>query len=580
MATAYSYIRFSTAEQLEGDSLRRQAQASAEYAKRKGLTLDTSLKPDKGISGFHSRNRSHGALGRFLKAVEDGSVKKGSVLIVESLDRLSRDEPDKAFELIMSILRSGISITTLTPFHEWTKRHINDLGTRVLVEVYVARAHEESATKSYRRHEAWNTARAGIAEKKMTRRCPAWLELNDDRTKFIPIPEKVALVKRIFKMSADGHGLTTIVKTLNQEGIPSLARVPHWQHSYVMKILRNRAVIGEYQPHLGHWSSRKPHGDPKPGYYPAIIDTGLFYRVQDGLTKRKTHHGRQGKHVRNLFTGLIRDDQDNCTMTVIDKGDRSSGPALVSNGARRGSRGSKYVSFPYDVFENAFLRWTTELSAKDILPSSADLSAVEEQLEERKGTLADLTHRITKAKNRLLGDGDFDELADVLRTLETRKKETEAAIEKLTAELQSQKDGSLAHAKHLIQELNEAEEGQLPELRIRLKGRIAALVKEIRLFVSVVPGAGDKELRTAVVRVLFDGGKRFTYVIVARRVGVPGLVLGTTEGRERWPKSIEDFFPSDKSKGMPAWAYARGKWYYVSKRVPEKATKTTKRRTA
>ena len=39
----YSYIRFSTSEQLKGDSLRRQLELTREYADKHGLVLDESL---------------------------------------------------------------------------------------------------------------------------------------------------------------------------------------------------------------------------------------------------------------------------------------------------------------------------------------------------------------------------------------------------------------------------------------------------------------------------------------------------------------------------------------------------------
>ena len=41
--TAYSYVRFSTIEQLKGDSLRRQLSQSQEYCQQNGFVLDTSL---------------------------------------------------------------------------------------------------------------------------------------------------------------------------------------------------------------------------------------------------------------------------------------------------------------------------------------------------------------------------------------------------------------------------------------------------------------------------------------------------------------------------------------------------------
>lgn len=66
---AYSYIRFSTPDQIKGDSLRRQAEKSAAYAEQHGLYLDTSITiHDLGISAYDRSNITKGALGGFLFA--------------------------------------------------------------------------------------------------------------------------------------------------------------------------------------------------------------------------------------------------------------------------------------------------------------------------------------------------------------------------------------------------------------------------------------------------------------------------------------------------------------------------------
>jgi DNA invertase Pin-like site-specific DNA recombinase len=79
---AYSYIRFSTPEQLKGDSLRRHLKGSQEWADEHGLPLDTQLR-DLGLSGYTGANRIKGALGKFHELVNNGSIPQGSVLIVD-----------------------------------------------------------------------------------------------------------------------------------------------------------------------------------------------------------------------------------------------------------------------------------------------------------------------------------------------------------------------------------------------------------------------------------------------------------------------------------------------------------------
>lgn len=79
MSTSYSYIRFSTPDQIKGDSLRRQLDASQRYVEQHGLTLDTTLNMrDLGVSAFRGDNSTSGALGTFITAIDSGQVAPGS----------------------------------------------------------------------------------------------------------------------------------------------------------------------------------------------------------------------------------------------------------------------------------------------------------------------------------------------------------------------------------------------------------------------------------------------------------------------------------------------------------------------
>jgi len=116
---AFSYVRFSDPAQKTGDSLRRQMEArDAWLAANPHAVLDTKLKmTDEGISARHGKNRSDKAcLGAFLKLVEDGhSIPKGSYLLVENLDRLSRQEVHEGLYLLLGLIRAGIRVVQLMP---------------------------------------------------------------------------------------------------------------------------------------------------------------------------------------------------------------------------------------------------------------------------------------------------------------------------------------------------------------------------------------------------------------------------------------------------------------------------------
>src|SRR5688572_9209430 len=98
-----SYLRFSRPEQLQGDSLRRQLEASERWAAARGLRIDQTLS-DKGLSAYRGANAETGALSTFLALVRAGRIPAGSILLVESLDRLSRQKPRKAFRQFLDII--------------------------------------------------------------------------------------------------------------------------------------------------------------------------------------------------------------------------------------------------------------------------------------------------------------------------------------------------------------------------------------------------------------------------------------------------------------------------------------------
>src|SRR5581483_686395 len=204
---AYSYVRFSNPEQMRGDSLRRQTELSERYAREHGLELDTSLKPDKGVSAFHGKNATEGALAGFLRAIESGAVKRGSYLLVESLDRLSRQEVLTALRRFLDILDKGITIVTLLDGQSYSTESINEnMGGLMFSIMDMARAHGESAFKSKRLCEAWARKRARMGEVKMTSRAPCWLRLSEDRKSWEQIKDRVAVVRRIFGMAIEGKG--------------------------------------------------------------------------------------------------------------------------------------------------------------------------------------------------------------------------------------------------------------------------------------------------------------------------------------------------------------------------------------
>ncbi|MEC8081768.1 MAG: recombinase family protein, partial [Pseudomonadota bacterium] len=240
---AYSYLRFSTPEQMKGDSFRRQTALAQSYASKNNLILDNELTfEDLGVSAYQGRNKAKGNLGLFLEAVQTGLIERDSVLLVESLDRISRETARIAARTLEDICDEGVTVVTLIDGKEYTKDSINDPMTFIYTLLMFMRANEESSTKASRLRAAWQGKRKKIKEGekvRLTSRCPAWIKATgeDSEQLFELIPERAATVKQIFEMSLNGYGDKLIAQTLNKNKVPTFGKAAYWQSSYISKIL-------------------------------------------------------------------------------------------------------------------------------------------------------------------------------------------------------------------------------------------------------------------------------------------------------------------------------------------------------
>ena len=53
-----------------------------------------------------------GHLGEFLTAIKQGLIEPDSYLLIENLDRLSRNKPRKALQLLEQICDAGVTVVT------------------------------------------------------------------------------------------------------------------------------------------------------------------------------------------------------------------------------------------------------------------------------------------------------------------------------------------------------------------------------------------------------------------------------------------------------------------------------------
>ncbi|WP_313034578.1 recombinase family protein [Massilia alkalitolerans] len=320
--TAYSYIRWSSPPQGEGHTLERQTDLAEKYAIEKGLTLDTERNMrDEGVSGYSGKNVTDGALGAFLKAIEAKHITPGSFLLVEDIDRLSRLPVMEALAVFQQIIGAGITLVTLRDGQEYSRERLATDWTPLMPILFaMARGHGESERKSDLLGKAWRKKKAAAEKlKPMGDNAPMWLRYVADKQtgigEYKEIPERVEVVKRIFKMSVDGYGHGAITAILNKEGVPVFKRPGKdtkdnkrstWGTTSVSRLLGNRAVLGEYQPYTvaGNPKKRVEAGPPVLGYFPSIVDSDLFGRAQNAIASRKINRATKQTKNFNLWAGI------------------------------------------------------------------------------------------------------------------------------------------------------------------------------------------------------------------------------------------------------------------------------------
>ena len=127
--------------------------------------------------------------------------------------------------------------------------------------------------------------------------CPGWLRPNETKTGYVVVPEKAAVIQRIFREAVEGRGLQMIARDLNLEGVPMLRawnqKGKIWTRSLIRNYLHSTRVTGTYTPCKGEMVNGKVRfmpAVPKPGYYPAIVSQADWDAVRDRRVAWAAHH--------------------------------------------------------------------------------------------------------------------------------------------------------------------------------------------------------------------------------------------------------------------------------------------------
>jgi hypothetical protein len=590
------YGRHSRDAQSDGTSEERQVDLDEQQHAATELGCDFNELPyyDRGLSGFYGDNLE-GDLGRIKDDIESGKIRRNDVLNVESHSRIGRLEPGEAIMQYLGFLRAGIRLRIKGVVRTW-KSIGGEAGMPILIgdfiEIYAA--HQFSVQLSNvlqktnrikrdkllkgQKQGVMKTGKAGLF---VGKRCPAWLypltEPGVDGYMYAIKEQIAAIVRMIFQWADEGDGGMVIAQRLNAMGTAPLANyhrrkpekmVEGWCDATVLRLLRNIAVIGLYQPRTYHLpldedgspdrSAKRQkfiEGDPQP-YYPPLFpdDPGLFQRVQRKIDSRNRHQrGRDGVEFGNIFKGLGACDCCGGTLSVWrnTKGIKyvrcenyRTKVIFAASHKLAGQRCTNKHGFRYAVAEN--MLWDT-FDARvvpilaELVPVKHDNDILERRLSQLNDKLAkdergirSLAHQLAEANEDDYLAGIYrDEIATIRASLAQSVRERDRLDEQKSAAHHESLDELAARVQAAKAKLESADQRTRYETRKRLNAILhdrlnLVLLTGARAIILIKGFKGSHQLGISFTR------ERFLVVMVFDAMGRETNSVPGREFRD-WP---------------------------------------------
>jgi DNA invertase Pin-like site-specific DNA recombinase len=450
------YGRFSTSKQ-DAASLEGQERVCRQYAERHGLTI-VDVYTDAAISG------SSTARDGLKRLLADAKARRFKAVLVPDLSRLSRDRVD-----------SGVLV-----------RDLGDLGIKVIDVETGADSDDESsdtifAVKGIVNAEYIKAVRIATHRQLHTRALggfhaggrafgytsveePNPADPTKPRHKLIIDKAESEIVRRIFKMAAEGDSPRKIANVLNTEKIAA----PHdkvrgfkvgkgWGFTTVRAMLLNRRYIGETIWNAFRWKKTargtrrripRPASEHVKDQRPelAIIDAATWERVQGRYRARKprTTESPRPRAVqpRHVLTGLLTCGTCNGTFGVIFTRKVGDEVYRTLGCITRKDRGASMCSNGKTISDRKAVRKLTthlreRMSRPDRVAKFVEVYRERFRKQVAKGAdpTAEIQGKIEKALRTVQSVTEAMILAPTSKALADRLRAEESALEDLQAQL-------------------------------------------------------------------------------------------------------------------------------------------------
>jgi hypothetical protein len=483
---AWSYGRFSNQRQSEGHSIERQDLQAERDCQEFGWTLAEAY-ADEGVSGTGA-HRKKGNLGRLVeKAATRKNKRDGLVIIVEDIDRLTREQPLEANDLIIQLLKAPVGIWLSSKRQGIDKESINKPGAWHILTAYIDAACaviESMRNRALLQHDRlWR-------QKTVTDIHPFWIAVATDEKggRHYVLNERVKVIEEIFSWCIDGLSYNDIAVKLNRANVPSpSARDTGWHENTIRSYLRERKVLGEVQrshvdpEHRGGALTREHEWQT---IYPPAIRIELWEQAQAAIESRRMKTGGPvGTNFNNILRGISRCHLCHGAMEMRRTGisHYNGNSYLVCRNARRGRCANK-STHNYEVLERFILHHMGDIAYGWEPRESLEAERLAKQIDAVRREI-DVW---AKEERTIIGQnmGHLKSVQAYLEDLEARKAGGHARINRLEAKLHKERGAlDLREAHERVLELLNTMDGltqqELYEVRKKLHAGLQRLVTTV-----------------------------------------------------------------------------------------------------
>jgi site-specific DNA recombinase len=465
---AATYSRKSTPQPGVTDSAKSVARQTAEaraFIEKNGWTLDEAhVFVDDAVSGATFDRPGLNAL---LAAVE-ARPRTIDVLVVADLDRVGREQWEMG-SILKRILKTGVGIWEYQKGTAVDAR--NAIAKFALTAQNLGNELQREKAAEHTRFAHRDIAKAGRVTGAACygyRNVDHFAPTPDGRQRRVSVtreivPAEAEVVRRIFRLCAEGLGYKSIADRLNREGVPST--VPRkkgaqraWAASTVREILHRETYTGKViwgqRRKMNEWGDKVYAAQPKDTWIVREDESlrivsdaewaeaherlagakALYLRANDGKLHGRPTNGIDSKY---LLTGLLKCSACGGSMIVVTSGlarTRRSYLACATNRGRGVAACPNTVWMPMGAAEDLILgfieqtvlhadvaRRAVEMILEAQRPAAQQAANVGTELARIEGEIANLT-------GALATGGDLPSIVDALRQREARRAELQTAV--------------------------------------------------------------------------------------------------------------------------------------------------------